>query len=98
MKIEQGTFCPLLKKDCITHKCCWFTHLRGKNPQSEEALDEYACAIAWFPILIVENSMMQRQTGAAVESLRNEGVTTGQQITNALMHVAEQKRLSNQET
>ena len=30
------------------------------------------CAVKWIPMLLIENSQMQRQTGAAVESFRNE--------------------------
>jgi hypothetical protein len=73
---SKGTNCPLYKKDVSTvcHKCEFYTHVRGKNPQSEETVDRYACAIAWLPTLMIENSQMQRQTGAAVESFRNEVV------------------------
>jgi len=28
--------------------------------------------MAWLPVLMIENSQQQRQTGAAVESFRNE--------------------------
>ena len=63
-------------------KCAWFTQLRGNNPNTGKEIDEYGCAIAWMPILTIENSQQQRQTGAAVESFRNEMVqanaTTGQ--------------------
>ena len=37
-------------------------------------VDEYQCAISWMPMLLIENSGQQRQTGAAVESFRNEMV------------------------
>jgi hypothetical protein len=74
MKIEPGTFCPLIKKDCIQVKCAWFTQLRGNNPNTGKEVDEWGCAIAWMPILMIENSQQQRQTGAAVESFRNEMV------------------------
>ena len=30
------------------------------------------CRISWVPTLLIENSQQQRQTGAAVESFRNE--------------------------
>ena len=30
------------------------------------------CAVTWLPMLMIENSQQQRQTGAAVESFRNE--------------------------
>jgi len=74
MKIETGTYCPLIKKDCIQTKCAWFTQVRGTHPQTGEPVDEWGCAISWMPVLIIENSQQQRQTGAAVESFRNEMV------------------------
>ena len=74
MKIETGNFCPLIGKDCIKLECSWFTQVRGVNPQSGEDVDEWGCAIVWLPMLLIENSQQQRQTGAAVESARNETV------------------------
>ena len=72
MKIETGTYCPLIKKDCIQTKCAWFTQVRGTHPQTGQEVDEWGCAISWMPVLLIENSQQQRQTGAAVESFRNE--------------------------
>lgn len=74
MKIEAGSFCPLIKKDCIGLKCSWFTQLRGHNPNTGEEIDDWGCAVGWLPVLLVENSQQQRSTGAAVESFRNEMV------------------------
>jgi hypothetical protein len=84
MKIEPGTFCPLIKKDCIQTKCAWFTQLRGNNPNTGKEVDEWGCAIAWMPVLMIENSQQQRQTGAAVESFRNEIVQANAQTTEIL--------------
>lgn len=75
-KKEPGTFCPMIKKDCVESKCVWYTQIRGNNPQTGQEIDEHGCAIAWLPILMIENSQQQRQTGAAVESFRNEMVKT----------------------
>ena len=72
MKLEQGKFCPLIGEDCIGLKCSWFTQIRGSHPQTGEPVDEWGCAIAWMPFLLIENSQKQRETGAAVESFRNE--------------------------
>ena len=66
MKLEQGKFCPLIGKDCIGIQCI--------NPQTGEEVDEWECAVKMMPILLIENSQMQRQTGAAIESFRNETV------------------------
>ena len=80
MELKNGNFCPLLKKECITLQCAWFTQVRGTNPNTGKEVDEWACAIAWSPILMIENSNMQRQTGAAVESFRNEMVNSQNQF------------------
>ncbi len=74
MKIEPGKYCPLVKKDCIALQCAWFIQMRGSHPQTGEPVDEWACAITWMPVLMIENSKEQRSTGAAVESFRNEMV------------------------
>jgi hypothetical protein len=57
--------------------------IRGNNPNTGAEIDEWGCAIAWLPVLMIENSQQQRQTGAAVESFRNEMVKAnevGQQV------------------
>lgn len=73
MKIESKDLCPLNGfEKCRQLDCAWFIQLRGSNPNTGEEVDEWGCAIAWQPILAIENSQMQRHTGAAVESLRNE--------------------------
>lgn len=69
----------------MCHKCPLWVHLVGKNPQSEEHIDHWNCALAWTPMLLVENSQMQRQTGAAVDSFRNEMVKANQQTTQLLI-------------
>lgn len=72
MKLQPAAFCPLIKEDCKGLGCSWFTQLRGTNPNTGEPVDEWGCAVTWLPMLLIENSQMQRQTGAAVESFRNE--------------------------
>ena len=74
MKIEVGKFCPLIGKDCIGLECSWFTEVRGTHPQTGEQIDEWGCAVTWMPVLLIDNTQQQRQTGAAVESFRNENV------------------------
>ena len=72
MKLEQGKFCPLISEDCLGLKCSWFTQIRGTHPQTGQEIDEWGCAVTWIPTLLIENSQQQRQSGAAVESFRNE--------------------------
>ena len=74
MQLKPSNFCPLIKEDCKGLQCSWFTQLRGTHPQTGQPVDEWGCAVTWLPVLLIENSQMQRQTGAAVESFRNEMV------------------------
>lgn len=85
MQMKPGKFCPLIQKDCIGLECSWFTQIRGMNPNTGQPVDEWGCAVAWLPVLLVENSQQQRQTGAAVESFRNEMVKQGEQANRFLI-------------
>lgn len=74
MQIKNGTFCPLIKKDCVQLKCAWFTCLRGTNPNTGQEVDEWMCAISALPLLQIEVAKETRQGAAATESFRNEMV------------------------
>lgn len=77
--IDTVLTCPLGSKceeakDGKIHRCAWFIKLAGTNPNTGAQVDENGCAMAWLPVLLVENSNQQRGTSAAVESFRNEMV------------------------
>lgn len=75
MKIEPKANCPLDNfNPCRQLECAWFLKIRGQNPNTGEDVDDWGCSMAWLPLLTIENSQQQRQTGAAVESFRNEMV------------------------
>jgi hypothetical protein len=79
MKIEQKQNCPLNNfEPCKQLDCAWFMKLRGINPNTGQDVDEWGCSMAWLPILMIENSQQQRQTGSAVESFRNEMVKSNE--------------------
>lgn len=88
MKLEPGKFCPLLKKDCIGLQCAWFTQVRGTEPQSGKEVDEWACAIAWMPMLMINTSQEVRQGAAATESFRNEMVTASAKAIDTQIAIA----------
>lgn len=92
MELEHGKFCPLIKKECIELKCSWFTKVVGTNINSGKEIDEYGCAIAWMPILMIENSNQQRHTSAAVDSLRNHSVTSAEHISTAINKLAKSNK------
>ena len=75
MKIEAKANCPLNSfEPCKELECAWFMKVVGTNPNTGKEVDEWGCSMAWLPMLMIENSQQQRQTGAAVESFRNEMV------------------------
>lgn len=91
-QLERGKLCPMLKKDCVGLQCSWYTQVRGTHPQTGRDVDEYACAIAWMPMLLIETSKEVRQGAAAAESMRNEmvgvvrsAVTTSATLAGAML-------------
>lgn len=95
MQLQQGTYCPLIKKDCIGTKCMWFTKIQGYDINTGKEVDDYQCAISLLPMLLVENSGQQRQTGAAVESFRNEMIKANEKSVQLLAETAKQNLLGD---
>ena len=98
MQVTKGSYCALIKKDCIGLKCSWYTHVRGMNPNTGQEVDEWSCAINWLPMMLIENSQQQRSTGAAVESFRNEMVKANESNINVLSAAAQMLQASIDET
>ena len=83
--------CPLNRfKPCKKFDCTWYIQIRGSDPNSGKEIDEYGCAMAWMPILLLEGAAQQRSTGAAIESFRNEVVKANQE-NQLLMEMKESK-------
>lgn len=80
----SGNDCPLHKKPVskVCHNCEWYTYLRGQSPTGGD-VDEWSCALAFLPLLIVESAQMSRQTAAAVESFRNQMHSDNQAMLDA---------------
>jgi hypothetical protein len=93
--IKNGTFCPLIKKDCIGLTCAWYTRVQGIDMNTGNQVDNYECAITWLPMLLIENSGQQRQTGAAVESFRNEMVKSNEQAQQLLLATARESQVND---
>ena len=86
--LKNGTFCPLIKIDCVVLTCAWHTIVQGIDTNTGNQVDNYECAISWLPMLLIENSGQQRSTGAAVESFRNEMVKSNEQSQQLLLATA----------
>ena len=90
MKLEAKQNCPLNNfEPCKQLECSWFMKIQGKNPNTGEDTEEWGCAMAWLPILLIENAMQSRQTGAAVESFRNEMVKSNLENIKAMLVTSE---------
>ena len=86
MKLEVKNNCPLNNfNPCKKFDCGWFIQIRGTNPQTGEEQDEFGCAIAMMPLLLIENSQQTRQAGASIESFRNEMVKSNNETLKMLM-------------
>ena len=74
------------KKKCkdLCMNCWKWVQVQGHNPNTGEPLNAWKCSDHWQVLLMIENSQQQRQTGAAVESFRNEMIKGNQQISKAL--------------
>ena len=76
---DPETFkCPYTghKKLCMDLRdtCPKWVKLVGAHPQTGAPVDEWACADAWEPILLVELAQKINGLQAATESFRNEVV------------------------
>lgn len=86
MQIEVKQNCPLNDfNPCKQFDCAWFMKISGKNPNTGKDTEEWGCAMAWLPVLLVENAQQSRSTGAAVESFRNEMVEANQRSQQILL-------------
>jgi len=71
---EERKWCPLIQKKCVQHKCAFYTHIQGVNPNTGETVNKFDCAVNWVPFLLMEAAQKTEHTAAAVESFRNEMV------------------------
>jgi hypothetical protein len=94
MSVEVKTFCPLgakceEAKDGAIHRCAWFAKVRGVNVNTGEEVDEWGCSMNWMPMLMVENSKHQRDTGHEINVFRNEMVKANQSSQQILLAAAQ---------
>ena len=100
MAKDAKILCPLMGGECIEDgsikdgelvACRFWVTVQGLHPQTGETINNGDCAIAWNPILMIENSKVNRETGAAVESFRNEMVKANDTNTQVLLATASQQ-------
>jgi hypothetical protein len=98
MAKDAKIICPMMGgKPCVEDgsvvdgelvACRFWVTVQGMNPQTGETINHKDCSMAWIPVLMVENSKVNRETGAAVESFRNEMVKNNELNTQVLIATA----------
>ena len=98
--MEIKTTCPLGSEcekgnaDGSISRCAWYCKVVGKNPQSDQLVDDWRCAMQWMPLIMLENAQTNRGQTEAIEVFRNETVKR-QDVFNQLAAQASQERLTD---
>jgi hypothetical protein len=88
IKCPATGFAKSCREIIAEHDCPKFVSIKGHDPQSGNPVDRFGCVDSFLPLLLIENAQMSRQTGAAVESFRNEVVKAEQEKREALLQFA----------
>jgi hypothetical protein len=70
-------------------RCPWYIKVAGFDANSGKEVEDWGCAIAWMPTLMINAANESRKGVAATESFRNEMKQQGEQ-TQKLMLLASQ--------
>ena len=92
----MADFCPLIQKKCKEHKCKFFVQLTGTDPNTGQEINNFDCAVAWLPTLLIEGAQQTRHSGAAIESFRNEMVRMNETSLNLLTNQTNHKAIENE--
>ena len=73
----------------VLFRCPWYVQVRGLDVNTGAEVDNWGCAIAWMPALMINTANEARKGAAATETFRNEmtkqGAQTQQMLTIAAM-------------
>lgn len=80
-----GNSCEEAKEGKI-YRCALYTKISGTDPQNvKKFIEEWKCAIAWGPILAVENAKESRSVRSTVQEFRND-------LASSFKHLAERQQ------
>lgn len=79
--IEVVGTCPLGSKceeikDGKIHRCMWYIAVQGTDQNTGKEVDDWACAMAWAPMLSIQEANFTRQATANINEVRNEIVNS----------------------
>lgn len=70
-------------------RCPWYVMVRGTDINTGKEIDDWGCAIAWMPTLMINTANESRKGVAATESFRNEMVKQGEQTQKVMLLAAQ---------
>ena len=73
-KCHHTGFTKSCRRLVTSGQCERWMQIQGTNPNTGEPVNRCNCIDDWTPMLLIENSQMQRQTCASIENFRNEVV------------------------
>src|SRR5690348_12319296 len=76
----------------VLYRCPWYVQIKGFDPNTGEDKDQWGCAIAWMPALMINAANESRKGAAATESFRNEMVKQGEQTQKVMLVAAHMAR------
>lgn len=82
VKIENGKQ--------VMYRCPWYVMVRGTDMNTGREIDDWGCAIAWMPTLMINTANEGRKGVAATESFRNE-VVTQNAVTQQILRLGARK-------
>jgi hypothetical protein len=69
---QTGVFNAACRDIVMKCRCPKLVNIKGVNPNTGAEIDEWGCTDSYQSILTIDNTNQVRQTGAAIESFRNE--------------------------
>ncbi|SHL42852.1 hypothetical protein SAMN05216428_102376 [Nitrosospira sp. Nsp11] len=73
----------------VLYRCPWYIQVRGNDVNTGTEIDNWGCAIAWMPTLMINTANESRKGVAATESFRNEMVKQGEQTQQVMLAAAQ---------
>lgn len=73
----------------VIYRCPWYVQVRGFDVNTGQEIDNWGCAIAWMPALMINAANESRKGVAATESFRNEMVRQGEQTQQVMLTMAQ---------
>lgn len=70
-------------------RCPWYVQVRGYDVNTGQEVDNFGCAMAWMPTLLINTANESRKGVAATESFRNAMARQGEQTQQVMLQAAQ---------